>query len=111
MEPSMMRDLESELGPTPPAPRTVRNIVWNYAGYVFQIAINLGLTWYIVRQVSVVEYGLFLFIMGLSVALYLLDMGLSSVLVQAFVEASTTCGKGRVNDLLGTTFLALTALG
>jgi O-antigen/teichoic acid export membrane protein/GT2 family glycosyltransferase/peptidoglycan/xylan/chitin deacetylase (PgdA/CDA1 family) len=111
MEPSMMRDLESELGPTPPAPRTVRNIVWNYAGYVYQIAINLGLTWYIVRQVSVVEYGLFLFIMGLSAALYLLDMGLSSVLVQAFVEASTTCGKGRVNDLLGTTFLALTALG
>ena len=102
---------ESELGPAPPAPRTAHNIAWNYAGYAYQIAINLGLTWYIVRKVSVVEYGLFLFVMALSATLYLLDMGFSSVLVQAFVEASTAAGKGRVNDLLSTTFLTLTALG
>lgn len=111
MDTSMARDPEPELGPMAPAPRTARNIAWNYAGYACQIAINLGLTWYIVRTVSVVEYGLFLFIMGLSAALYLLDMGLSSVLVQAFVEALTTSGKERVNDLLSTTFLALSGLG
>lgn len=107
----MAQILQSELGPAPAAPRTGHNIAWNYAGYAYQIAINLGLTWYIVRKVSVVEYGLFLFIMALSATLYLLDMGLSSVLVQSYVEAACAAGKERVNELLSTTFLALTGLG
>jgi O-antigen/teichoic acid export membrane protein len=49
--------------------------------------------------------------MSLSATLYLLDMGISNVLVQAYVEASGTADKERLNDLLSTTFLALTALG
>ena len=107
----MHPDLQSGPGLSPPPVRTARNIAWNYAGYGLQIGINIGLTWYIVRKVSVVEYGLFLFVMSLSSALYLLDMGISSVLVQAFVEAFTLGGKERVNELLSTAFLALAALG
>lgn len=91
--------------------KTARNIAWNYAGYAYQIGINIGLTAYIVRQISVAEYGLFLFVMSLSATLYLLDMGISSVLTQAYVEASTTNGKDRLNDLLSTAFVSLTALG
>lgn len=102
---------QSESALTPSPVRTASNIAWNYAGYGLQIAINIGLTWYIVRKVTVVEYGLFLFVMSLSSTLYLLDMGISSVLVQAFVEAATAEGKDRVNELLSTSFLALTALG
>ena len=103
--------LQPEPGSSPPPVRTARNVAWNYAGYVCQIAINLGLTWYIVRKVSVVEYGLFLFVMALASTLYLLDIGISSVLIQVFVEAFTGAGKERVNEILGTAFLALTALG
>jgi O-antigen/teichoic acid export membrane protein len=111
MDISMAHDLQSDFGPAPTAPRTARNIAWNYVGYAYRIAINLGITWYIVRRVSVVEYGLFLFVMALSATLYLLDMGLSSVLVQSYVEAASLAGKDRVNDLLSTSFIALSALG
>lgn len=88
-----------------------RSVAWNYAGYVYQIGINFGLTSYIVRRIFVAEYGLLLFVMSLSATLYLLDMGISNVLVQAYVEASEGAEKGRLNDLLSTTFLALAALG
>lgn len=108
---SMPRNRQSETGPTRPAAHAARSIAWNYAGYACQIAFNLGLTWYIVRKITVAEYGLFLFVMSLSATLYLLDMGISSVLVQAFVEASSIDGKDRVNELLGAGFAALGALG
>lgn len=108
---SMSRKRQSEPGPTPSAAHAARNIAWNYAGYACQIAFNLGLTWYVVRKITVVEYGLFLFVMSLSATLYLLDMGISSVLVQAYVEASSIAGEDRVNELLCTTFIALAGLG
>jgi O-antigen/teichoic acid export membrane protein len=111
MDTSMPLNPQLEPGSPPSPARTVRNIAWNYAGYAVQIAINLGLTWYIVRKVTVIEYGLYLFVMALSSTLYLLDFGISSVLVQMFVEAFATAGKDRVNDLLSTAFLALTGLG
>lgn len=107
----MPHNIQSESRHEAATTRTVRNIVWNYAGYAYQIAINIGVTWYIVRRVTVVEYGLFLFVMSLSATLYLLDMGISSVLVQAYVEASVLGGRDRVNDLLSSAFVSLTALG
>ncbi|MGA7245373.1 MAG: hypothetical protein WBX19_19470, partial [Terracidiphilus sp.] len=67
---------------------TVRNITWNYFGHFCQIAVNFGLTSYIVRRLSVPEYGLFLFVMFLSSTLDLLDLGISSVLVQRYIAAS-----------------------
>ena len=107
---SMSRKRQSDPGPTTSAAHAAASVAWNYAGYACQIAFNLGLTWYIVRKITVVEYGLFLFIMSLSATLYLLDMGISSVLVQAYVEAASVAGKDRVNELLGASFVALGAL-
>lgn len=88
-----------------------RDIAWNYVGYIYQIGINLALTAYIVRRVSVVEYGLFLFITSLSTTLYFLDLGLSGVLVQAYVEMASRSEHNRLNELISTVFLALVALG
>jgi O-antigen/teichoic acid export membrane protein len=90
---------------------TAKNIAWNYAGYLYQIGINLGLTYYIVRRVSVAEYGLLLFVMSLSGTLYLLDAGISNVLVQAYVETLSSSDQYRPTTLLSTAFLALAALG
>ena len=88
-----------------------RDIAWNYIGYIYRIGINLALTAYIVRRVSVVEYGLFLFITSLSTTLYFLDFGLSGVLVQAYVEMVSRSDARRLNELISTVFLALAALG
>ncbi len=94
------------------APRsTARNIAWNYAGYAYQIAINFGLTSYIVRRVSVTEYGLFMFVLSLSGTLYLLDLGIANVLVQEYVEAMSSIDRDRVSNLMSTVFVALSALG
>ena len=88
-----------------------RSIVWNYAGFAYQLGVNFGLTAYVARHIAVVEYGLLLFVMSLSTALYLLDIGISYVLIQAYVAALENPEKGRLNDLISTAFLAMTALG
>jgi O-antigen/teichoic acid export membrane protein len=106
----MPQSPQPEISHPPVTTHYARNVAWNYAGFVYQMATNLGMTWYIVRKVTVLEYGLYLFVMSLSSTLYLLDMGISSVLVQAFVEAAVA-GSDRINDLLSTAFLALTFLG
>src|SRR6185312_16793598 len=99
---SMSRKRQSDPGSTTSAAHAAASVAWNYAGYACQIAFNLGLTWYIVRKISVVEYGLFLFIMSLSSTLYMLDMGISSVLVQALVEAFAAARKNLANEIFST---------
>jgi O-antigen/teichoic acid export membrane protein len=91
--------------------RLSRSVTWNYVGYFCQIAINLGLTWFLTRRLAVAEYGLFVFVMALTNALYMLDMGISSVLVLAFVGATSKQDKDELNDLIGTSFFALATLG
>ena len=88
-----------------------RNIAWNYIGYIYQIGINLAFTAYIVRRLSVAEYGLFLFITSLSATLYFLDLGLSGILVKAYVEMTLDSDRGLLGELISTVFLALVALG
>lgn len=88
-----------------------RSAAWNYAGYAYQIAINFGLTAYIVRQISAAEYGLFLLVMSISATLNLLDLGISGVLVQRYVHAAKSAGQEHVNALMSTAFVALAALG
>jgi O-antigen/teichoic acid export membrane protein len=61
--------------------------------------------------VSLPEYGLFLLVKSLSAALLLLDLGISGVLVQAYVESFASEGKERFSDLLSSVFLVLAALG
>ena len=90
---------------------TARNVAWSYAGYAIQIGVNLGTTAYIVRRVSVPEYGLLLFVLSLSAGLYLLDVGLSSVLVQCYMSVMADRGRDRLNELMSTAFWGLTMLG
>jgi PST family polysaccharide transporter len=87
------------------------SVAWSYTGYVFQIAVNLGTTAYVVRRVSVAEYGLLLFVLSLSASLYLLDMGISGVLVQSYVTVLAGQEKGRLNELISTAFWGLAMLG
>ena len=89
----------------------VRSIGWNYASYGFQIAVNLGLTAFIVRRISVPEYGLYLLVLSLSSTLNFLELGLSSVLVQSYVAALQVTGRERLSEVLSTAFFALAALG
>lgn len=97
--------------PTPGGNRLSRSVIWNYIGFFYQIAINLGLTSCIARYLTVTEYGLFLFLMALTNTLYVLDVGISAVLVQGFVAASTSRDTERFNDLLCTASLTLAAIG
>lgn len=90
---------------------TVRNITWNYFGHFCQIAVNIGLTSYIVRRLSVPEYGLFLFVMFLSSTLDLLDLGISSVLVQRYIAASLNPEKNSLRELISTVFATSAVMG
>jgi O-antigen/teichoic acid export membrane protein len=90
---------------------TARNITWNYFGHFCQLAVNFGLTSYIVRRLSVPEYGLFLFIMFLSSTLDLLDLGISSVLVQGYIAASSSPEKNSLRELISTAFAASAVMG
>jgi len=89
----------------------VRSVMWNYAGHMYQLAINFGSTAYIARKVSVQEYGLLMFVVSLSITMNMLDLGIGNVLVQAYISAKSEGGIVRLNELLSTAFTVLTALG
>lgn len=106
--------MDSIDNPHPPAPfrqSAARSAAWNYAGYAFQLILNFGLTAYIVRRMSVAEYGIFLLVMSLSATMNLLDLGISGVLVQNYVHAMKNHGQAHLNDLMSTSFVALALLG
>lgn len=107
----MQRKLRAILGGRTMRGSATRSVVWNYVGYVFQIGVNLGTTAYVVRHVSVPEYGLLLFVLSLSAALYLLDVGISDVLVQSYVSVLAGPNKDQLNELISTAFWALAILG
>jgi O-antigen/teichoic acid export membrane protein len=88
-----------------------RSVIWNYAGYIYQLGINFGATAYIARKISVPEYGLLMFVVSLSMSLNMLDLGIGSVLVQSYVSAKIEGGIARLNELLSTAFVVLTGLG
>lgn len=95
-----------------PGKRSVaHSAAWNYAGYAFQLILNFGLTAYIVRRISVAEYGIFLLVMSLSATMNLLDLGISGVLVQNYVHAIKSHGRAYLNKLMSTAFVALGVLG
>ena len=94
-----------------PRRSAAQSAAWNYGGYAFQLAVNFGLTAYIVRRISVAEYGIFLLVMSLSATMNLLDLGISGVLVQNYVHAVKSHGQAHLNDLMSTAFVALGILG
>ena len=62
-----------------------QNIVWNYVGVIFDGAVGIALVAYVVRHVGIADYGLFLLANSASGFLMLLDLGLASLLVQAYI--------------------------
>ena len=94
-----------------PAPSALHSAAWNYAGHVFQLVINFGLTYFIVRHLSLPEFGLLVLVNSLSANIYVLDLGISNVLVPQYVAATIEGGILRLNDLLAPTFILLAALG
>lgn len=89
----------------------LRSVAWNYAGYACDLVSGILLLAYVVRRVSPTEYGLLLLAGSLSTLLYLMDLGLFNILVQAYVEAAETHNKQKLEALLSTTFIVLAGLG
>src|SRR5579871_1911367 len=94
-----------------PVRSALHNVAWNYAGHALQLATNFGLTYFIVRHLSLAEYGLLVLITSLTVNIYLLDLGVSSVLVPQYVAARVEGGAARLNDLLAVTFVLFAGMG
>jgi O-antigen/teichoic acid export membrane protein len=87
-----------------------RSVAWNYLGIACESLAGLVLIGYVVRRISVAEYGLLLLAMSLCSMMFLLDLGLSNLLVQAYIAAAKDSWQ-KLSDLLSTAFVALTALG
>ncbi len=103
-----MNDVSRQLKPSPSA---LHSAAWNYIGHASQLATSFGLTYFIVRHLSLAEYGVLVLITSLSVNIYLLDLGISSVLVPQYVAARIEGGMARLNDLLSVTFALFAGLG
>ena len=71
---------------------------------------GIVLVGYVARRISVVEYGVLLLAMSLCAMMYILDLGLSTLLVQAYIAAVKE-GDERFANLLSTAFVALIGLG
>jgi hypothetical protein len=68
-------------------------------GAVCEAVAGIVLVSYVVRRVSVGEYGVLLLAMSLCGMMYILDIGLSSQLVQAYIAAAKG-NRERLSDLL-----------
>ncbi len=87
-----------------------RSVVWNYLGAGYEALAGMALVGYVVRRISVVEYGLLLFAMSVCPLMFLLDLGLGSILVQAYVAAAKDSAQ-RLSDLLSTALVVLFGMG
>ena len=87
-----------------------QNVAWNYVGAIYEALAGLVLVSYIVRHVSVAEYGLFLLALSVSAILSLFDFGLANLLVQAYVAAAHEDARN-LSSLLSTAFVALAGIG
>ena len=87
-----------------------RSVAWSYLGAASEVIAGLVLIGYIVRRISVAEYGLLLLAISLGSLTYLLDLGLENLLVQGYVEAASD-SLSSVTILLSTAFTTLTLIG
>ena len=109
--PGTTEPMTSKVNYVPGRSTTPRNISWNYLGHFCKLAASLGLTAYMVRRLPVPEYGLFLFVIFLSSSIYMLDLGISAVLIQRYIAASLSLEKNRLQELISTVLVASVALG
>ena len=76
-----------------------------------RLPINFSPTVTLFARLPVPEYGLLLFVISLSSALFLLDLGISSVLVQAYVAASLSLERNRLRELVSSVVAASAVFG
>lgn len=89
----------------------VRSVSWNYAGYLIEFGAGLLLLAYVVRRISVHDYGIYLLAQSLAAFLYLLELGMGSVLVPHYVSTFARKGIAEVGKIAGTVHTALLSLG
>ncbi len=89
----------------------VRSVSWNYLGYLCEFIAGVLLLAYVVRRVPVEDYGIYLLAQSIAGFLYILDFGLSNVLVQLYVATWTSQGIAQVCRLASTLFWALMGTG
>jgi O-antigen/teichoic acid export membrane protein len=89
----------------------VRSVSWNYLGYLFEFCAGVLLVAYVVRRVPVEDYGIYLLAQSIAGFLYILDFGLSNVLVQLYVSTFAAKGMAEVSRLASTLFVALLGVG
>ena len=66
---------------------------------------------YVVRRISVHEYGIYLLAQAVAAFLYLLEFGMGNVLVPLYISTFARSGIAEVSRLASTGFLALLGLG
>ncbi|HEX8925933.1 MAG TPA: hypothetical protein VF786_09090, partial [Terriglobales bacterium] len=88
-----------------------RSVVWNYFGYFAELAAGILLLAYVVRHVSVADYGLLLLAQALGALLYTVDFGLSNVSIQLFAAKLSQNGMAEVGRAASTLPTALLAAG
>ncbi len=89
----------------------VRSVSWNYLGYFFEFGSGLLLLAYVVRRVTVQDYGIFLLAQSLAAFLFLLDFGMGNILVPLYVSTFARMGIAEVSNLANTLVVTLLGLG
>jgi O-antigen/teichoic acid export membrane protein len=89
----------------------LHSLAWNYLGYLFEFVAGALLLAYVVRRISVEDYGIYLLAQSLAALLSILDLGLSSVLVQLYVSTLASRGLQEAAALAGMVFLWLLGVG
>jgi O-antigen/teichoic acid export membrane protein len=89
----------------------VRSVSWNYLGYFCELTAGVLLFAYVVRHISVEDYGLFLLAQSIAAFLFLLDFGLSNVLIQVYVSTRASGGMTDVSRLASTLLVSLFGIG
>jgi O-antigen/teichoic acid export membrane protein len=89
----------------------IHSIAWNYAGYFAEFATGVLLLAYVVRHISVADYGVFLLAQAVAAFLYIVDFGLSNVSVQFYAEKLARAGVAKVGAAASTFTVALLGAG
>jgi hypothetical protein len=85
----------------------LRSVSWNYLGYIAEFVAGFLLLGYVLRRVPVEDYGIYLLALSVTGFLYLLDCGLSNILIQLYVGVFTSKGILEVNRLASSLFVAM----
>ena len=89
----------------------VRSAMWNYLGYFCELGAGALLLAYVLRRVSVEDYGIYVLAQASAGILLLLDFGLSAVLVPIYSWTLASKGMAEAGRLASTLVLALLGLG